>query len=177
MKKEQKGLIIDQLTKKISDSPYFYITDASDLNVTTISKFRRVCFEKGVEFLTVKNTFLKKAMENTGNLSQYEPLFSVLKGGTSILFADDAKTPAKLLKEYRKKEAGNKKPLLKAAYIDSAIFIGDNQLDMLVAIKNKQEMIGEIVGLLQSPAKNVLGALQSGGNKLAGIVKALEERG
>jgi len=147
------------------------LTDSSSLNVETINKFRRLCFQRGVEFRVVKNTLLRKAMEQVG--TGYEDLFPTLKGSTSILIAEQGNTAARMLKEFRKESP---KPLLKAAYIDSAIYIGDNQLDALTNIKSKNELIGELIGLLQSPGRNVISALQSGGSTIAGLVKTLESR-
>jgi len=172
MTREEKVLIIDDLAEKLSQSPFFYLTDSSNLTVETINKFRGLCFKRGVEFRVVKNTLLQKAMERLGNES-YQELFPVLKGSTSIMFADQGNIPAKLLKEFRK---NFDKPVLKAAYIDSAVYTGDDQIDALVAVKSRDELVGELIGLLQSPARNVVSALQSGGGKLAGIVKTLQER-
>jgi len=172
MTREEKALIIDDLAEKLSQSTFFYLTDSSSLTVESINKFRRLCFEKGVEFRVVKNTLLQQAMHRV-NATAYEELYDSLKGPTSVMFADQGNVPAKLLKEFRK---NFDKPVLKAAYIDSAIYTGDNQLDALVAVKSKYELIGDLVGLLQSPAKNVISALQSGGGKIAGIVKTLQER-
>jgi len=171
MTRDEKREAIDGLASKIASSPFFYLTDSSSLNVETINKFRRLCFQRGVEFRVVKNTLLRKAMEQVG--TGYEELFPTLKGSTSILIAEQGNTAARMLKEFRKESP---KPLLKAAYIDSAIYIGDNQLDALTSIKSKNELIGELVGLLQSPARNVISALQSGGSTIAGIVKTLESR-
>lgn len=171
MTREEKREAIDGLAAKISTSPFFYLTDSSALNVETINKFRRLCFQRGVEFRVVKNTLLRKAMEQVG--TGYEELFPSLKGSTSILIAEQGNTAARMLKEFRKESA---KPVLKAAYIDSAVYIGDHQLDVLVSIKSKNELVGELVGLLQSPARNVISALQSGGSTIAGLVKTLESR-
>lgn len=172
MTREEKAQIIEDLAEKLSNSPYFYLTDSSSLTVENINKFRRLCFQRGVEFRVVKNTLLQKAMERV-DASSYEGLFGSLKGSTSIMFAEQGNVPAKLLKEFRQ---SFDKPVLKAAWIDSAIYTGDDQIDALVAVKSKYELIGDVIGLLQSPAKNVVSALQSGGNKLAGIVKTLQEK-
>ena len=171
MNRDQKREAIDGLARKIAESPFFYLADSSSLNVETINKFRRLCFQRGVEFRVVKNTLLRKAMEQVGN--GYQELFPTLKGATSILIAEQGNVPAKMLKEFRKE---SEKPVLKAAFIDSAIYIGDHQLEALTQIKSKQGLLGALVGLLQSPARNVVSALQSGGAKLAGIVKTLESR-
>jgi len=172
MTREEKKITIDELAGKLAESSYFYLTDSSELTVETINKFRRLCFQRKVEFRVVKNTLLKQAMEQV-NPSVYEGLYTSLKGPTSVLFADTGSTPAKLLQEFRK---SSKKPILKAAFIDSAVYVGDDQIDALTNLKSKQVLIGELVGLLQSPARNVISALQSSGGKLAGIVKTLQER-
>jgi len=171
MTRVEKREAIDGLATKIAASPFFYLADASSLNVETTNKFRRLCFQRGVEFRIVKNTLLRKAMEQVGD--GYQELFPTLKGSTSLLIAEQGNIPARLLKDFRKE---SDKPVLKAAYIDSAIYIGENQLDALTNIKSKHELIGELVGILQSPARNVLSALQSGGSKLGGIVKTLQSR-
>ncbi|MFN3528760.1 MAG: 50S ribosomal protein L10 [Bacteroidia bacterium] len=172
MTREEKAQIIEDLAEKLSQSPYFYLTDSSNLTVENINKFRRLCFQKGVEFRVVKNTLLQKAMERV-DATVYEGLYGSLKGSTSIMFAEQGNVPAKLLKEFRK---SFDKPVLKAAFIDSAIYTGDDQIDALVAVKSKFELIGDVIALLQSPAKNVVSALQSGGGTLAGLVKTLQER-
>jgi large subunit ribosomal protein L10 len=172
MRKEEKQEVVSALTEKMKEYGNFYITDTSSLTVAKINNIRRKCFEKEIGMQVVKNTLIKKALEQLdGDVS---PLFDVLKGSSSIMFSTNANAPAKLIKELRKGK--EEKPVLKAAYVDSAVFIGDNQLDALVNLKSREELIGEIIGLLQSPAKNVISALQSGGNKLAGIVKTLQER-
>jgi large subunit ribosomal protein L10 len=172
MRKEEKQEVVSALTEKMKEYGNFYITDTSSLTVAKINNIRRKCFEKEIGMQVVKNTLIKKALEQLdGDVS---PLFDVLKGSSSIMFSTNANAPAKLIKELRKGK--EEKPVLKAAYVDSAVFIGDNQLEALVNLKSREELIGEIIGLLQSPAKNVISALQSGGNKLAGIVKTLQER-
>jgi large subunit ribosomal protein L10 len=171
MDKATKKESIEQLTKRFSTATNFYLADASHLNVDQINRLRRLCFKEGVEFKVAKNTLIRKALESIGG--GYDDLFEALHGPTSILFAETASVPAKVIKEFRKT---SEKPVLKAAYIDSAIFLGDESLNDLAKLKTKQELIGEIIGLLQSPAKNVIGALQSGGNKLGGILKTLENR-
>ncbi|MEO5911466.1 MAG: 50S ribosomal protein L10 [Pelobium sp.] len=172
MRKEEKHEVVSALVDRMKESGNFYITDTSSLSVAKINNIRRKCFENEIGMQVVKNTLIKKALEQLdGDVS---PLFEVLKGSSSLMFSTNANAPAKLIKELRKNKA--EKPVLKAAYVDSAVFIGDNQLDALVNLKSREELIGEIIGLLQSPAKNVISALQSGGNKLAGIVKTLQER-
>ena len=172
MNKEEKHELVLALTEQIKEYGIFYITDTSDLTVAKVNDIRRKCFESDITMQVAKNSLIKKAMEAADG--DFSPIYDVLKGSSSILFSKSATAPAKLIKKLRK--AGDK-PLLKAAYIDSAIFIGDNQLDTLTKLKSKEQLIGEIVGLLQSPAKNVISALQSGGNILAGVVKTLQERG
>ena len=173
MRKEEKHEVVSALAEKMREYGNFYITDTSSLSVEKINNIRRKCFESEIGMQVAKNTLIKKALEQLEN-SDVTPLFEVLKGSSSILFSTNANAPAKLIKELRKGK--NEKPVLKAAFVDSAVFIGDNQLDALVNLKSREELIGEIIGLLQSPAKNVISALQSGGNKLAGIVKTLQER-
>lgn len=172
MKKEEKNEIVLSLKDKMTSHNSFYITDTSNLTVAQVNVIRRKCFEKGIKFQVAKNTLIKKAMEATGN--DYAELFSALKGSSSIMFSTVGNLPAKLIKELR---ATGDKPVLKAAYIDSAIFMGDNQLEALVRLKSKEELIGEIITLLQSPAKNVISGLKSGSGKLAGVLKTLEQRG
>jgi len=172
MNKEEKYDLVVALTEQIKEYGNFYITDTSDLTVAKINNMRRKCFENDITMQVTKNSLIKKAMEAAGG--DFSPIYDVLKGSSSILFSKSATAPAKLIKQLRKT---GEKPILKAAYIDSAVFIGDNQLDTLTKLKSKEQLIGEIVGLLQSPAKNVLSALQSGGTTIAGLVKTLQERG
>jgi len=173
MTRDEKNELVSALTEQMREYGNFYITDTSNLTVEKINNIRRKCFESDITIQVAKNSLIKKAMEAVGG--DYGDIYSALKGSSSILFSKSATAPAKLIKQLRK--SGSEKPLVKAAYIDSAVFIGDNQLDTLVNLKSKEELVGEIIGLLQSPAKNVISALQSGGNKLAGIVKTLQERG
>ncbi len=172
MKKEEKHEVVLALTETIAEYGNFYITDTANLSVAKVNDIRRKCFENDIKMQVAKNKLIRKAMEaSEGDFSE---IFDVLKGSSSILFSKSANAPAKLIKQLRK---SGDKPVLKAAYIDSAVFIGDNQLDALVNLKSKEELVADIIALLQSPAKNVISALQSGGNKLAGIVKTLQERG
>lgn len=172
MTKEEKHDLVLALTEQMNEFGNFYITDTSNLTVAKINDIRRKCFESDITMKVAKNSLIQKAIEATGG--DFTSIYDVLKGSSSILFSKSATAPAKLIKQLRKK---SDKPILKAAYIDSAIFIGDNQIDTLINLKSKEQLIGEIVGLLQSPAKNVISALQSGGNILAGVVKTLQERG
>lgn len=171
MNREEKNEVVLSLQEKMQEYGNFYIADTSGLTVEKINGIRRKCFESGIEMKVAKNTLIRKAVEGLeGDSSE---LFQALKGSSSILFSKTGNAPAKLIKALRK---GSDKPVLKAAYIDSAIFIGDNQLDSLVSLKSREELIGDIVGLLQSPAKNVISALKSGGTTIAGLVKTLQEK-
>jgi large subunit ribosomal protein L10 len=172
MTREDKKIAIDQLSEKLSSSGVVYVADIAALNAEATSQLRRLCFNRNIEMSVVKNTLLQKAMEKTEGKS-YSDMYGVLSGPTAIMFSEIGNAPAQLIKEFRKK---NPKPILKAAYIEEAVFVGDNQLDALCAIKSREELIGDIVGLLQSPAKNVISALQSSGGKIAGLVKTLSER-
>ncbi|MBV8390956.1 MAG: 50S ribosomal protein L10 [Mucilaginibacter sp.] len=172
MNKEEKHELVLALTEQMKEYGNFYITDTSNLTVAKVNDIRRKFFESDITMQVAKNSLIKKAMEAVGG--DFSPMYDALKGSSSILFSKSATAPAKLIKQLRK--TGDK-PILKAAYIDSSVFIGDKQLDTLVNLKSKEQLIGEIIGLLQSPAKNVISGLQSGGNKLAGIVKTLQERG
>lgn len=172
MNKEQKNQAIDSLSAMLKESPHFYLTDTSGLTVEKTNNLRRLCFSKDIKLLVVKNSLLRKAMEKIS--SNYNSLHDTLKGTTAIMFTTVGNEPAKLIKDFRKD--GNEKPLLKAAYVEESVYIGHNQLDVLANIKSKNEMIAEVIALLQSPAKNVLGALQSGKNKIGGIIKTLENR-
>lgn len=172
MKKEEKYEVVNALTEQIREYGNFYITDTSNLTVAKVNSIRRKCFESDIKIQVAKNSLIKKAVEAIGG--DFTPMYDSLKGSSSIMFSKSTTAPAKLIKELRR--TGDK-PLLKAAYIESSFFIGDNQLDALVNLKSKEQLIGEIIGLLQSPAKNVISALQSGGNILAGVVKTLQERG
>ena len=154
MTREEKSIAIEDLTAKLAESNIFYIADTSGLNAETTSNLRRACFKAGIKLEVVKNTLLEKAMEASAN--EYGDLPSVLKGNSSIFISDTANAPAKIIKDFRKK---SDKPLFKGAYINSEIYIGDNLLDSLVALKSKEEVIGEIIGLLQSPAKRIIAAL------------------
>ncbi|MFY0715116.1 50S ribosomal protein L10 [Seonamhaeicola sp. NFXS20] len=171
MTREEKSQVIEELTSELANSTNIYLTDISGLNAGTTSALRRACFKANVKMAVVKNTLLEKAMEASDK--DFGDLPTVLKGNTSVMYCETGNAPAKLIKTFRKK---SDKPLLKGAFIEEAIYIGDEQLDVLVDIKSREELIGEIVTLLQSPAKNVVSALQSGGGKLAGIIKTLSEK-
>ena len=171
MTKEQKVQEIQDLTDKLSSVKNLYLTDIAGLDAVQTTALRRACFNSNIKLSVVKNTLLAKAMEASdkdfGNLKE------VLKGNTSLMFSDVGNTPAKLIKNFRKK---SEKPLLKGAYIEEAIYIGDDQIDVLESIKSKEELIGEVITLLQSPAKNVISLLQSGRSNISGILKTLSER-
>ena len=171
MTREEKSQVIQELTVKLADTSTIYLADISGLDATTTSNLRRACFKAGVQLSVVKNTLLSKAMEASDK--DFGDLPSVLKGNTSMLVAEAANAPAKLIKEFRKK---SDKPFLKGAYAEESVYIGDDQLDALVNIKSREELIGDIISLLQSPAENVISALQSGGNKLSGILTTLSEK-
>jgi large subunit ribosomal protein L10 len=171
MIRDEKNRIIDNLKDSISNAKHFYLTDISEMNAETTSKLRRACFEKDITLVVVKNTLLKKALEKFDG--KFEGLYAVLKDSTSIMFTDINNVPAKLIKEFRKTD---QRPVLKAAYVEESIYIGDNQLDELSSIKSREELIGDLILLLQSPARNVVSALQSGSSKLTGIVKTLSEK-
>ncbi len=172
MKKQEKYDVVAELTAHLNTSKCFYITDTSQLSAGKTNELRRVMFKGGVKMTVAKNTLIRKALESTG--VDYGQMYGSLKGSSSILFSEDFKAPAKIIKEFRK--AGMDKPALKAAFVENEIFIGDNQLDTLIALKTKDELVGDIIALLQSPAKNVISALKSSGGKLAGIVKTLSEK-
>lgn len=174
MTREQKLQVVEDLTAKLSNCRSYYITDSSGLTVEQINKFRRTCFEGGLKYGIYKNTLIKKALENQE--VDCSELGEILKGSSGIIFgeATPANAPAKAIKEFRKK--GFEKPIFKGAYIDSDIYIGEEHLTSLSELKSKEELVGEIIGLLQSPAKNVISALKSGGDKIGGIIKTLSER-
>ena len=172
MRKEDKQVIINSITEQLNACPNFYLTDIAELNAEKTSELRRQCFNSDVKLVMVKNALLKKAMENTGK--EYGDLYSVMKGTTALMLSENGNAPAKLIKKFRSKK--ETRPILKGAYIEECVYVGDNMLDTLVNIKSKNELIADVVALLQSPAKNVLGALQSGGHILSGVVKTLSER-
>ena len=172
MNKNEKQLMIDDLSKRLDDNNVIYITDISDLDAVATSALRRQCFAKNIKLSVVKNTLLKKAMENVQG-KNFTELYDVLPGPTAIMLSDTGNLPAKLIKDFRKK---NDKPILKGAFVEESVYVGDDQLNSLVDIKSKDELLGEIVGLLQSPAKNVISALTSSKNTIAGLVKTLSEK-
>jgi large subunit ribosomal protein L10 len=173
MNKQEKNQVIDVLKEKFSKYNNFYITNTESLSVEQINKLRGICFDKQVEMKVAKNTLIRKALEQLDE-NRFQGAFDSLHGVTALMFSESAKEPALILTSFRKDINGDK-PVLKAAFIDGDVFVGDNQLAALKDLKSKQDLIGEIIGLLQSPAKNVISALNAG-NKLAGLIKALEDR-
>ena len=176
MTREDKSSVIEELSSQFETSRYFYITDHSSLNVERTNAFRRLCFEKGIKLKVVKNSFIKKALEKASgvNNENYSELITSLKGFSALMFSDNGNLPAKTIKEFR--GDNEERPLLKAAFIDSAIFVGNDQLDSLEKIKSKSELIGELISMLQSPMQNLLGALSYGSNTIGGLLKTLEDR-
>ena len=172
MTREEKAKYIDDLAVELKTANIFYLSDTSELTVEVINNLRRRCFQSNVKMKVVKNTLLVKAMEQIEDRN-YGNLKDILSGATTIMFSEVGNVPAKLIQEFRKK---SDKPVLKGAYIEEAIFVGDSQLDALVALKSREELLGEIIGLLQSPAKNVVSGLTGAGAKIAGLLKTLEER-
>ncbi|UJH68054.1 50S ribosomal protein L10 [Allomuricauda sp. SCSIO 65647] len=171
MTREEKATVIEDLTTQLAENANIYLADISGLDAMTTSNLRRACFKANIKLSVVKNTLLAKAMEVSDK--EFGELPEVLKGNTSLMLAETGNAPAKLIKSFRKK---SDRPLLKGAFIEEAIYIGDENLETLVNIKSKEEVIGDIIGLLQSPAKNVISGLKSGGGKLAGILKTLSEK-
>ena len=171
MTREEKSVVIEELTAQLADNTNIYLTDISGLNAVDTSNLRRACFKANVRLAVVKNTLLEKAMEASDK--EFGDLPATLKGNTSVMYSETGNGPAKVIKAFRKK---SEKPLLKGAFIEESIYIGDDQLDALVDIKSREELIGEVIGLLQSPAKNVISALKSSGGALADILKTLSEK-
>lgn len=173
MTKTEKTAAIEALRQKLEHATSFYLTDSSTMTVAQINKLRKLCFDNGVEMHVVKNTLARKAMDTFPAERNYASIYDALHGPTTIMFAESAKTPAKLIKDFRK---DSERPILKAAYVDASVFMGDDQIETLLKLKSREELLGEVIMLLQSPARNVISALQSGGQTIAGLVKALEER-
>jgi large subunit ribosomal protein L10 len=171
MRKEDKSQLIQTLTQELINAKNLYITDIANMNVANTSRLRRLCFKKEVKLVVVKNSLLQKAMKQSGK--DFGGLYEVLKGHTSIMIAEQGNVPAKLIKEFRKT---SEKPLLKGAYVEEMTFVGEKELDNLIAIKSKNELIADVVMMLNSPIRNVMSALQSGGQKLSGVLKTLSER-
>lgn len=173
MTREDKTAAIAELKEELGAASFFYLADSSTMTVGKINLFRRKCFEKGITVKVAKNSLIQKALEDAPESKGYSALYEALKGPTTILISQNPKAPAQLIEEFRKTEA---RPILKAAYIDSSVYLGDENLVVLTKLKSKEEMIGEVIGLLQSPAKRIASQLTASGIKIAGIVKTLEER-
>jgi large subunit ribosomal protein L10 len=173
MTKDKKTTEIAALKEMFEANAFFYIADASTMTVEKVNMFRRACYDKGVTMKVAKNTLIRKALESLPAEKNYSGIFDTLHGPTAVLFSEVGNVPARLLKDFR---VENDKPLLKAAYIDGSSYIGDDQIETLVKLKSKEELVGEIIGLLQSPASNLISALKSGGGTIAGLLKTLEER-
>ena len=171
MTKEEKILEIESLTTRLKDVKNLYITDIAGLNALETSNLRRMCYKAGIKLSVVKNTLLQRAMTSSGK--DFGELKDLLKGNTSLMFSESGNGPAKIIKDFRKK---SDKPILKGAFIEETVYIGDDKINQLVAIKSKEEVIGDIISILQSPAKNLISALKSGGGKVSGILKSLSER-
>ena len=171
MRKEDKQVLIDSILSELKACPNFYLTDVSDLNAEKTSQLRRQCFNSGVKMIVVKNALLHKAMQQMDK--DYEGLYDVLKGSTALMLCETGNAPAKLIKNFRKT---SDRPILKGAYIEECCYVGDDMLDALCNIKSKNDLIADIIALLQSPMKNVISGLQSGGHKLSGILETLSER-
>ncbi len=174
MTKAEKTATIEALKETFAENEFFYVTDASELTVAQVNDFRRLCFEKGITMKVYKNTLVKKALEAAPEDKNYQKIIDIMKGPSAILFTDTANAPARVLKNFRE---SHDKPVLKAAYIETSVYEGDEMIETLSKLKSKEELLGDVIGLLQSPPKNVISALKSGGQKLSGILKALEERG
>ena len=174
MKRSEKQAIIENLAQEINSYNHFYLADIAGLNAESTSALREACFQKDIKLVVVKNTLLKRAIE--ASEKEASEVFDVLKGNTSLMFCNTGNVPAKLIQEFRKKNKALEKPVFKGAYVEESIYVGEDQLEVLVNIKSKEELLGEVITLLQSPAKNVISALQSGGQTITGLLKALEEK-
>jgi large subunit ribosomal protein L10 len=171
MKSSEKQVIINNLQEQIDSYNHFYLADISGLNAEDTSALRRLCFSQEVKLVVVKNTLLRKALENSGK--DASELYDALKGNTSVMFTENGNVPAKLIKDFLK---NHDKPILKAAYVEESVYVGEDQLEVLIAVKSKNELIADVVALLQSPVKTVLGQLQSGGNTIHGVLDTLKEK-
>lgn len=173
MNKDQKAAVVAELKDKFSETPFIYFADSSKMSVAQSNEFRKKLFEKNIQMKVVKNTLAIKAIEQLDNKSDYEGVISLLKGTTALLFTDTANAPARIIKDFRKT---NERPLLKGAYIDSDVFVGDEKIDELASLKSKEELIADVISLLQAPMMSLIGALNSGGNTISGVLKTLESR-
>lgn len=171
MRREEKNQVIASLAEQINNANHIYVADIAGLNAMDTSNLRRECYKSNVSLVVAKNTLFKRALQESDK--DINGLDEILNGPTSVFFSEVGNAPAKLIKAFRK---SNERPILKGAYVEEDVYIGDEQLDTLVAIKSKNELIADVIGLLQSPVKSVLGALQSGGNTITGILKTLEEK-
>lgn len=171
MRRDEKTDIINSLADTLKEYSHFYLTDTAQLNAADTSDLRRKCFENQIKLVVVKNTLLKRALEQVG--LECGELFPVLKGSTAVMFSNNGNTPAKMIRDFRK---SHPKPLIKGAFIEESVYVGDNLLETLVALKSREELIGDIIMLLQSPAKNVISALQSGGSKIHGVLETLSKK-
>lgn len=171
MKSTEKQVIINNLKDQIDSYSHFYLADISGLNAEDTSDLRRLCFKQDVKLVVAKNTLLRKALESSNKNA--EELYDALKGNTSVMFTENGNVPAKLIKDFSKK---HKKPVLKAAYVEESVYVGADQLDVLIAVKSKNELIADVVALLQSPMQTLLSQLQSGGNTIHGVLETLKER-
>ncbi|MCI0523593.1 MAG: 50S ribosomal protein L10 [Bacteroidales bacterium] len=171
MRRDEKTDIINSLADTLKEYSHFYLTDTAQLNAADTSDLRRKCFENQIRLVVVKNTLLKRALEQAG--LDCGELFPVLKGSTAVMFSNNGNTPAKMIRDFRK---SHPKPLIKGAYIEESVYVGDNLLETLVALKSREELIGDIIMLLQSPAKNVISALQSGGSTIHGVLETLSKK-
>ena len=171
MTREEKTIMINSIKSELDSNSTIYLTDCSGLNADSTSKLRRACFKSNIKMSVVKNTLLEKAMDEVEK--DFGDLKTVLKGNTALMYSDVGNAPAKVIKNFRKK---SEKPILKGAFIEESIYLGDDTLDSLVAIKSKEELIGEVITLLQSPAKNLISALKSSGSKISGVIKTLSEK-
>ncbi len=171
MRKEDKSTLVNELLSNLNEYSHFYVTEAGGLNAEVSSQLRRECFGKEVKMVMVKNTIFKKALEQ--HEGEYEELYDTLKGTTAVMFSNTGNVPAKLIKEFSK---NNEKPTLKSAYVEESLYVGADQLEALCSIKSKDELLGDVIGLLQSPMKNVVSALQSGGSTIHGLLQTLAEK-
>ena len=171
MKREEKQVIIDNLTEQIKAHKHIYISDISELDAVATQELRKACFDANIKLIQVKNTLLRVALD--GLDTDYNEIYSVLKGSSAVMLSETGNAPAKLIKEFRK---SHDKPVLKAAFVEECAYVGENQLDALVSIKSKEELLGDIVLLLQPPMQKLISALESGKNTIGGVLKTLEDR-
>jgi len=171
MRLEEKQAIIDSLAEKLEEYSHFYLTDTAELNAAHTSDLRRACFERDIKLIVVKNTLLKRALDKSEK--NFEELYDVLKGSTSVMFSNTGNIPAKLLQDFRKK---HDKPVLKGAFVEESVYLGDDKIDILAALKSKDELLADLIALLRSPMQNLMSALNSGSNNIHGVLEALSKR-